>query len=115
MCVSALPWPWKWTRTFCSSTRSWPSGDAAFQMKCLDRIRQFQKKGKTLFLVSHALETVGEFCDEVMLIHDGQLLDQGDPSTVILSYLKSYMVRIGMLNVEEHGTRDVEIEEAVLE
>ncbi|TVQ99380.1 MAG: ABC transporter ATP-binding protein [Desulfovibrionales bacterium] len=89
-------------------------GDAAFQMKCLDRVRQFQKKGKTLFLVSHALETVGEFCDEVMLIHDGQLLDQGDPSTVILSYLKSYMVRIGMLNVEEHGTRDVEIEEALL-
>ena len=89
-------------------------GDAAFQMKCLDRVRQFQKKGKTLFLVSHALETVGEFCDEVMLIHEGHLLDQGDPSTVILSYLKSYMVRIGMLNVEEHGTRDVEIEEALL-
>ncbi len=89
-------------------------GDAAFQMKCLDRVRQFQKKGKTLFLVSHALETVGEFCDEVMLIHDGELLDQGDPSTVILSYLKSYMVRIGMLNVEEHGTKDVEIEEALL-
>jgi len=89
-------------------------GDAAFQMKCLDRVRQFQKKGKTLFLVSHALETVGEFCDDVMLIHEGQLLDQGDPSTVILSYLKSYMVRIGMLNVEEHGTRDVEIEETLL-
>lgn len=89
-------------------------GDAAFQMKCLDRIRQFQKKGKTLFLVSHGLETVGEFCDEVMLIHEGRLLDQGDPSTVILSYLKSYMVRIGMLNVEEHGTRDVEIEQALL-
>ncbi|GAB6060142.1 ABC transporter ATP-binding protein [Desulfonatronum parangueonense] len=89
-------------------------GDAAFQMKCLDRVRQFQKKGKTLFLVSHALETVGEFCDEVMLIHDGRLLDQGDPSTVILSYLKSYMVRIGMLNVEEHGTKDVEIEETLL-
>jgi hypothetical protein len=28
---------------------------------------------------------------------------------VIFSYLKSYMVRIGMLNVEEHGTREVEI------
>lgn len=89
-------------------------GDAVFQMKCLDRIRQFQKKGKTLFLVSHALETVGEFCDEVMLIHDGGLLDQGDPSTVILSYLKSYMVRIGMLNVEEHGTGDVKMRDVRL-
>ncbi len=84
-------------------------GDMAFQMKCLDRIRQFQKQGKTLLFVSHALETVEEFCDEVFLIHDGKLILQGPPSDVIFSYLKSYMVRIGMLNVEEHGTREVEM------
>ncbi len=84
-------------------------GDAAFQMKCLGRIREFQKRGKTILLVSHALETVEEFCDEVLLIHDGKLIRQGEPSSVIFDYLKSYMVRIGSLNVEEHGTRDVEI------
>ena len=84
-------------------------GDASFQMKCLDRIRQFQKQGKTLLFVSHALETVEEFCDEVLLIHDGKMIMQGDPSDVIFNYLKSYMVRIGMLNVEEHGTREVEM------
>ncbi len=84
-------------------------GDMAFQMKCLDRIRQYQKQGKTLLFVTHALETVEQFCDEVMLIHDGRLIMQGPPSDVIFSYLKSYMVRLGMLNVEEHGTRDVEM------
>ncbi|MFH0953117.1 MAG: ABC transporter ATP-binding protein [Verrucomicrobiota bacterium] len=89
-------------------------GDAAFQMKCLDRIREFQKQGKTLLFVSHALETVEEFCDEVLLIHDGKLIMKGDPSEVIFQYLKSYMVRIGMLNVEEHGTREVEMLDVVL-
>ncbi len=84
-------------------------GDMAFQMKCLDRIRQFQKQGKTLLFVTHALETVEQFCDEVMLIHDGRLIMQGPPTDVIFNYLKSYMVRLGMLNVEEHGTRDVEM------
>lgn len=84
-------------------------GDAAFQMKCLGRIREFQKRGKTILLVSHALETVEQFCDEVLLIHDGKLIQQGEPSTVIFNYLKSYKVRIGSLNVEEHGTREVEI------
>ena len=84
-------------------------GDVSFQMKCLDRIRQFQKKGKTILFVSHALETVEEFCSEVLLIHEGRLITQGNPSDVIFSYLKSYMVRIGMLNVEERGTREVEI------
>lgn len=84
-------------------------GDVAFQMKCLDRIRQFQKAGKTLLFVTHALETVEQFCDEVLLIHDGQLIMQGAPADVVFSYLKSYMVRLGMLNVEEHGTRDAEM------
>jgi len=84
-------------------------GDISFQMKCLDRIRQFQQKGKTILFVSHALETVEEFCDEVLLIHEGRLIMEGNPSQVIFTYLKQYMVRIGMLNVEEHGTREVEM------
>lgn len=84
-------------------------GDTAFQMKCLDRIRNFQQKGKTILLVSHALETVEEFCSEVLLIHEGRLIMQGAPDVVISTYLKQYMVRLGMLNVEEHGTRDIEM------
>lgn len=85
-------------------------GDMAFQMKCLDRIREFQKQGKTILFVSHALETVEEFCSEVLLIHEGRLIMEGDPADVIASYLKQYMVRIGMLNVEEHGTREIEMQ-----
>jgi len=84
-------------------------GDMAFQMKCLDRIRQFQKKGKTILFVSHALETVEEFCSDVLLIHEGRMIMQGNPSDVIFAYLKQYMVRIGLLNVEEHGTREIEM------
>jgi ABC-type polysaccharide/polyol phosphate transport system ATPase subunit len=84
-------------------------GDTAFQMKCLDRIHDFKRRGKTILLVSHALETVEQFCDEVILIHKGAMIQRGPPSEVIFNYLKSYMVRIGMLNVEEHGTREVEI------
>lgn len=89
-------------------------GDMAFQMKCLDRIRQFQKQGKTLLIVTHALETVEEFCDEVLLIHEGKKIMEGEPSKVVFSYLKSYMVRIGMLNVEEHGTREAEMTKIVM-
>ena len=84
-------------------------GDMAFQMKCLDRIRAFQRQGKTILLVSHALETVEEFCSDVLLIHEGRLIMQGDPTEVISTYLRQYMVRIGLLNVEEHGTREIEM------
>ena len=83
-------------------------GDMAFQMKCFDRLRDFQKRGKSILLVSHDLVAVEQFCDEVKLIHQSKLVAQGDPSEVILTYMKTYMARIGQLNVEEHGTRDIE-------
>jgi ABC-type polysaccharide/polyol phosphate transport system ATPase subunit len=89
-------------------------GDMAFQMKCFDRIRDFQKRGKTILLVSHDLVAVEQFCNEVKLIHQGRLVNEGKPSDVIMAYLKQYMARIGQLNVEERGTRDVEILDAKL-
>ncbi len=84
-------------------------GDMAFQMQCLDRIRQFQKQGKTILFVSHALETVEEFCDEALLVHAGRLVMRGPPAETVYAYLRTYMVRLGQLNVEEHGTRAVEL------
>ncbi len=84
-------------------------GDIAFQLKCLDRIRDFQKRGKTLLFVSHALQTVEEFCHEVFLIHKGQLVARGDPPDVILQYIKSYMGEGGSLHSMEYGTREAEI------
>ena len=89
-------------------------GDLAFQMKCFDRIRDFQKRGKTILLVTHDLVAVEQFCDDLKLIHQGRLVAQGNPSDVILTYLKTYMARIGNLNVEEHGTREVEFAEVLL-
>lgn len=89
-------------------------GDLAFQMKCFDRIRDFQKRGKTILMVSHDLVSVEQFCSEVKLIHQGRMVAEGDPSEVILSYLKTYMARIGHLNVEEHGTRDIEFADVKL-
>lgn len=89
-------------------------GDLAFQMKCFDRIRDLQKRGKTILLVSHDLVSVEQFCSEVKLIHQGRLVAEGPSSDVILTYLKSYMARIGHLNVEEHGTREVEFVDVTL-
>ncbi len=83
-------------------------GDIAFQLKCLDRIRDFQRKGKTLLFVSHALQTVEEFCDEAFLIHHGRLVSRGAPPDVMLTYIKSYMGEGGYLYTQEFGTRDVE-------
>lgn len=84
-------------------------GDISFQLKCLDRIRDFQKRGKTILFVSHALQTVEEFCHEAFLIHHGRLVERGDPGDVILKYVRSYMGEGGGVFTQEYGTREVEL------
>jgi len=89
-------------------------GDIAFQLKCLDRIRQFQKRGKTLLFVSHALQTVEEFCHEAILIHHGNMVARGEPQDVILKYIRDYMGEGGYLYTQEFGTRRAEFGEVEL-
>lgn len=84
-------------------------GDVAFQLKCLDRIKSFQKKGKTLLIVSHALQTVEEFCDRALLISNGNIVADGDPADTIFTYLKKYMGEGGGIYTQEFGTREIEI------
>ncbi|MCA1808521.1 MAG: ABC transporter ATP-binding protein [Kiritimatiellia bacterium] len=86
-------------------------GDVAFQTKCLARIRDFQRRGKTLLIVSHALQTIEEFCTRAFLIHQGQLVEQGDPAEVIFRYLRSYMGEGGGVHTVEYGSREVTIEQ----
>ena len=89
-------------------------GDISFQFKCLDRIRDFQKRGKTLLFVSHSLETVEEFCHEAFLIHHGQLVARGEPGDVVQKFIRSFMEDRGGLHMTEYGTRAAEFGEVRL-
>lgn len=52
-------------------------GDAAFQSKCIARIEEFQRRGKTLIFVSHAIQSVIQLCSRALLLHQGELLADG--------------------------------------
>jgi len=54
-------------------------GDEPFQRKCLDRIRQFQADGRTIILVTHALDTVAELCDRAVVLQNGNVIADGLP------------------------------------
>jgi ABC-type polysaccharide/polyol phosphate transport system ATPase subunit len=57
-------------------------GDERFQVKCHQRIEEFRRSGKTVFLVSHALATVRENCRRAIWLHEGRLVRDGDPAAV---------------------------------
>ena len=54
-------------------------GDAAFQKKCIDRIREFQQRGKTILFVSHSAGLVEELCSRAVLLSHGRVLFDGPP------------------------------------
>lgn len=63
-------------------------GDAVFQEKCLAKIREFQRQGVTIVLVSHAMPMINQFCSRAILLHGGQLLADGAPQEVTRQYLE---------------------------
>lgn len=58
-------------------------GDEPFQRKCLDRIRTFQKEGRTIILVSHGMDQVAEFCDRVVVLEHGRVVADGEPQDAL--------------------------------
>jgi ABC-2 type transport system ATP-binding protein len=54
-------------------------GDERFQRKCIDRVRQFQKEGRTILLVTHSADTVRSICDRGVVLSHGRLVAEGEP------------------------------------
>jgi ABC-2 type transport system ATP-binding protein len=61
-------------------------GDEAFQRKCMDRIQQFQRDGRTILLVTHAPDLVRQICDQVAVLDHGTLVTFGDPADAVRIY-----------------------------
>jgi lipopolysaccharide transport system ATP-binding protein len=62
-------------------------GDAAFQEKCLGKMNDVAKGGRTVLFVSHNLQAIRQLCDQVYLLDAGHLLTKGPPDRVIATYL----------------------------
>lgn len=61
-------------------------GDAAFQAKCLDRISELRKSGRTIVFISHDLAAVYRLCDRALLLSHGSMLADGPARQVIDQY-----------------------------
>ncbi|MCP1417905.1 lipopolysaccharide transport system ATP-binding protein [Pseudomonas laurylsulfativorans] len=61
-------------------------GDAYFQHKSFDRIRNFRKAGTTLLIVSHDRSAIQSICDTAILLENGRMAMRGKPEEVMDYY-----------------------------
>ena len=62
-------------------------GDAAFQRKCLDHVKKFQREGRTIVVVSHATDVIRQNCERAMVMNHGQTITVDEPGEAIRVYL----------------------------
>ena len=69
------------------------TGDARFKEKSLNRIKELRTEDRALILVSHALATIEDVCNEVIWLDKGKLMARGEPQQVINQYREFMQVR----------------------
>ena len=62
-------------------------GDASFQAKCFDKLREIKSQGTTIVIVSHSLGQIEQFCDRTIWLHEGKIREEGVPHIVDMKYL----------------------------
>jgi ABC-2 type transport system ATP-binding protein len=62
-------------------------GDEQFQRRCTEKFADLRAAGKTIVLVSHALEAMRNLCDRLAWLEHGHLLDVGTPGNIIDTYI----------------------------
>ncbi len=65
-------------------------GDAAFQKKCLSKMGDISKEGRTILFVSHNMQAVQSLCKKAFQLESGQLASSGDPQSVVSQYIGSF-------------------------
>lgn len=94
-------------------------GDANFQRKCFDKLREIKKNGTTIVIVSHSLDQIEQICDRSIWIHEGLIRAEGRPKEVHAQYLdymdekrkaleekeRERQIALGNLEAEENDKR----------
>lgn len=61
-------------------------GDSAFQEKCLKKMKSLLQEGRTIIFVSHQIEKIRFFCNKVLWIQNGHLIEEGPTHLVLEKY-----------------------------
>lgn len=83
-------------------------GDANFQSKCFNKLREIKSHGTTIVIVSHSLGQIEQICDRSIWIHEGLIKAEGPPKEIDLEYLDYMSRKIQDRNKKSEEAADTE-------
>jgi len=92
-------------------------GDIGFQKKCLEKIEEFKKEGKTIVLVTHNVELAEKICDRTIFLDKGSIKNIGGTGKIVNIY-KDYALKHGLRKTAHEKNvinKQVELSELHLE
>lgn len=93
-------------------------GDEAFQMRCYERIAEFRAQGRTIVLVSHALDSIRSLCTDAIWLDKGQIRSMGEAHDVVAEYLSEVHRTAEHLGAaapaDRYGSQEAEITEVAM-
>ena len=82
-------------------------GDVNFQRKCLQKMEEFRRKGRTMMIISHDLATIQRISDRILFLDHGKVLGMGTPSEMVGEYHALSRGRVAEGIQREWGTGEL--------
>ena len=83
-------------------------GDERFQRKCIDRVKLFQKEGRTIMLVTHSPDQVRSICDRAVVLSHGNLMTDCLPGEAVRIFREGLLEEDGTLGYPRRGRAAVD-------
>jgi teichoic acid transport system ATP-binding protein len=77
------------------------AGDASFKHRAFTKMQELMAQARTIFLVSHALGSVVDLCNDAMWLQRGQLVARGEPQEIVDAYTDSLKVKRDAISMED--------------
>lgn len=81
-------------------------GDAQFQKKCLGKMEEVGKQGRTIIFVSHNMGVVNQLCEKCILIENGKITEYGQTSRVISRYMTANIKNTSKVVFDKNTARN---------
>src|ERR1700735_1475528 len=78
-------------------------GDERFQRKCIERVKAFQREGRTILLVTHSPDQVRSLCDRAVVLSHGDVVHEGPPGEAVRIFRENLLEEEGTLSIPDES------------